>query len=934
MKVIKRLFTVVLSIALVVTSINVINVTAKADASGYYRVEAEHMQINRARIKDVGENNDSNGKHVEVYWQTDTFESGDDISNNSYVRTVVEAPEEGDYTIKIGCTTWGDVSAKLYVNNRKNDVTLPAGTNQEYEITLHLNKGKNAIIFSWINWCEIDYFMFPDTLTQVKASTDTYYAASDAALNMTWFNTLGSIYDPEAELYTGTMYLNADENGVAGDEEWQPSATFTVDIPEEIKSMEMEYYIDTEGSEGSQISMIINGNAPIVVPLDNSGVATIKKDTLTTAGLELGKSNTIKVQQKAANGGSIGVYCLRAVTGNEPVSDDVTKTALDLVNDGSIRIVGRTLTVGTAQSMDWTNAGFQFVYEGSGDVKANITTWTPSKLYVEVNGELTSVVARKGTSNITLASGLAEGTYTIKVNKATEANGYLTQLNSISYNKNGKLTATAAADLKFEFVGDSITCGNQIDSETGAEDGYYAYAGVLARAYGADWNTISCSGRGLMQGYNSESGWAGSMDAQMKDVFDYVSYWRDNTVKYDYNYQPDVLVLSIGSNDLGVDIMNTCGTTIDDFCAEVQAFSRKVRVQYPDTKIIWCYGTYYNNEYKNEYAKAVSDLEDDNIVFVEFPQMLSGKDGHPNYAQHKRMAKILSEKISEMLNVTNPMPVDNHYEAEAGTITANGTNANLKTEENLTPYSGNAYAADMNSDVADAKDAAYVTVGVNVDKAGIYKVTVSYGSSAETSPSIAVKSNSYAWSSQSVVTAAGWDMIKTFDVEVYLKAGANTVSITGATNGSWANIDCFELEYLREGTEPEIVDKPENPTTNGQEETTNKPEETTKESEVITKRPVVKAPEKAKIKKAKNLKGKKVKVSLKKVKKAVGYQIQYSLNRKFKKAKKVLTKKLTYTIKKLKKKKTYHIRARAYVLNGKKKVYGAWSKVKKIKIKK
>ena len=38
--------------------------------------------------------------------------------------------------------------------------------------------------------------------------------------------------------------------------------------------------------------------------------------------------------------------------------------------------------------------------------------------------------------------------------------------------------------------------------------------------------------------------------------------------------------------------------------------------------------------------------------------------------------------------------------------------------------------------------------------------------------------------------------------------------------------------------------------------------------------------------------------------------------------------------KKLKKKKTYYIRVRAYKMNGKKKVYGKWSTVKKVKIKK
>ena len=89
----------------------------------------------------------------------------------------------------------------------------------------------------------------------------------------------------------------------------------------------------------------------------------------------------------------------------------------------------------------------------------------------------------------------------------------------------------------------------------------------------------------------------------------------------------------------------------------------------------------------------------------------------------------------------------------------------------------------------------------------------------------------------------------------------------------------------------------------------------------------------AEIKKALSKKGR-LKLLLGKVTGAKGYQLQYALNKKFKKKKSIQTKKTKYTIKKLKKKKTYYIRVRAYKMNGKKKVYGKWSTVKKVKIRK
>lgn len=92
--------------------------------------------------------------------------------------------------------------------------------------------------------------------------------------------------------------------------------------------------------------------------------------------------------------------------------------------------------------------------------------------------------------------------------------------------------------------------------------------------------------------------------------------------------------------------------------------------------------------------------------------------------------------------------------------------------------------------------------------------------------------------------------------------------------------------------------------------------------------------QKAVINSVKNVKGKKAKVTLKKIKGVNGYQIKYSTSKKFKKATTKTTKKITYTIKKLSKNKKYYIKARAYRLVNKKKYYGSWSKVKKVIIRK
>ena len=66
-----------------------------------------------------------------------------------------------------------------------------------------------------------------------------------------------------------------------------------------------------------------------------------------------------------------------------------------------------------------------------------------------------------------------------------------------------------------------------------------------------------------------------------------------------------------------------------------------------------------------------------------------------------------------------------------------------------------------------------------------------------------------------------------------------------------------------------------------------------------------------------------------------GYEVQYAMDKKFTRSLKKKSVKTTYcTVKKVKRSKTYFVRVRAYKLQGTKKIYSKWTKVKKIKVKK
>lgn len=104
-----------------------------------------------------------------------------------------------------------------------------------------------------------------------------------------------------------------------------------------------------------------------------------------------------------------------------------------------------------------------------------------------------------------------------------------------------------------------------------------------------------------------------------------------------------------------------------------------------------------------------------------------------------------------------------------------------------------------------------------------------------------------------------------------------------------------------------------------------------KEEEPKVEKPKVK---RAVISKLTNVKKRKAKIKVKKIAGVSGYVFMYADNKKFKKATKKTTTKATLTTKKFKKKQKCYVKVRAFVVVDGEKVFGKWSKVKSVKIKK
>lgn len=153
----------------------------------------------------------------------------------------------------------------------------------------------------------------------------------------------------------------------------------------------------------------------------------------------------------------------------------------------------------------------------------------------------------------------------------------------------------------------------------------------------------------------------------------------------------------------------------------------------------------------------------------------------------------------------------------------------------------------------------------------------------------------------------------------------------------------FTINTYRTDTEEKIdetfsiakVNESDNKNQTDNTQTDNKKQPTTAKKNTTKPAEKAVAPKKAVVKRVKALGKKKIKITVKKSPEQVsGYEVTLSTKKNFKNAKKITIKKNVITVKKLKAGKKYFVKVRAFKKVGNKKIYGNYSTVKKVIVKK
>lgn len=298
--------------------------------------------------------------------------------------------------------------------------------------------------------------------------------------------------------------------------------------------------------------------------------------------------------------------------------------------------------------MGWSGVGAVFRFSGtdaSVRLDDNARYWT-----VVVDGQVQPTLATSpGEQLYPLATGLPAGEHTVELYRRTE--GSFGPTTMLGVELVGELLAPPPVTRRIEMIGDSITCGYgnegvspcSFSAET--ESHYATYGAIAARALGAEVSTVAWSGKGVVNNY-------------LDDVFEplpqiYDRLLATDPAPWDFSWQPDVVVINLGTNDFSTD-----GDPPQDvFVPAYVGFLGHLRDVYPDAFILAVAPVLFGDEATMvagylqsavDQRHAVGDLD---VAFADINVQWNGSgcDGHPNLEAHAGMAARLVEELQAHL---------------------------------------------------------------------------------------------------------------------------------------------------------------------------------------------------------------------------------------------------------------------------------------------
>lgn len=292
--------------------------------------------------------------------------------------------------------------------------------------------------------------------------------------------------------------------------------------------------------------------------------------------------------------------------------------------------------------IDNSLSSFEFNFIGT-KVSASMEVTSNEELAfkVYVDGNESYVFVKNTTTNVVLADNLENTVHHIKVLKIVEQRHLRIKLYSIRVV--GKfLNNTFKKDYKFEFYGDSITCGvgahEKKDYLAFDEDASVAYPYLLGQNYNAEVSSISYSGICAACPPNN-------FDQITYNFYDTISAIDDT--KYDFSlFQADIVFINLGSND-----SSSSGLDEEKMYEGYLKLLKAIRSKQPNAYIICIYGNIGTNPtVSGSIGRAVASFKeevDNKILYRIIQANMNGYQAHPDYFGQQMIYTSLVDIIDE-----------------------------------------------------------------------------------------------------------------------------------------------------------------------------------------------------------------------------------------------------------------------------------------------
>ncbi len=322
-------------------------------------------------------------------------------------------------------------------------------------------------------------------------------------------------------------------------------------------------------------------------------------------------------------------------------------------SDAHLHYSGRwDVTDAKGPRCEWPAGSIRMKLTGSA-VNVELAGGKGHAFQVVIDGKPTSVITlADGQSVYPVAADLTAGEHTIELCKRTECWGGPVQVRGFHASQDAKLLEVPAFTRRIEFMGDSITCGygNEAENEKvhfsfATENAWLAWGAVTARALNAELACEAVSGIWLQEH---------GKDLPLPGRWDRVLPFSSE-VKWDLkNWQPDVVVINLGTNDAGKPI------DPEKWTAAYRAFITAIRAAYPKTEIFLTIGPMghgpkdcipaLNTALIEELKKA----GETKVHAVALSKQNDGKNGlgadwHPSIKTHQVMAEEIVAAIKPVM---------------------------------------------------------------------------------------------------------------------------------------------------------------------------------------------------------------------------------------------------------------------------------------------